>query len=65
MVRTLSGKQLVELKKLFANHEITHLGIVDDGRIIVEYEEIKWMTDDAERWHSPPIRTFKTMAINR
>jgi hypothetical protein len=62
-VRTFSAKQLAELKKLFANHEITHLGIIDkDGCVIVEYEEVNWMT----RFNGDvPVITLKTMVINR
>jgi len=65
-IRTFSGKQLLELKKLFADHQILHLGIIDeDGSVIVEYEEITWLTDDAEQWHNPPLFTTKTLIINR
>jgi hypothetical protein len=63
IIRTFSGNQLVELKKLFANHEINHLGIVDgDGRIIVEYQEVAWRT--AFKGDLPVI-TLKTVTIPR
>jgi hypothetical protein len=63
-VRTFSGKQLAELKKLFTNHEITHLGIIDeDGCVLVEYQEIAWK--GRFNGDEVPVITLKTMAINR